>query len=177
MIAAGTVLLAIMVAAPLPDARELDGFRRAHRRTQLVGMGVLTGWAVANIAGGIAGAVLVDGDARFVHEANAAWNTVNLALGIAGLVSNGRRLPKAKTIAEARKLSRRTMRTYAVNAVLDVVYIAAGTLMAELGRQYGQARVQGYGSAVILQGAWLFAFDVGMMIAHGRARAKLAVTR
>jgi MFS family permease len=170
LIAAGTVALAIQCAAPVPDARELEQFRKAHRRTQLAGMGVLTGWAVANIAGGIAGAVLVEGDGRFVHQANAAWNTVNLALGIAGLVSNGRRLPKVRSAADARRLSRRTIRTYAINAVLDVVYIAAGTLMAELGRQHGQERVQGYGSAVVLQGAWLFAFDVGMMIAHGRVQ-------
>jgi len=139
---------------------------------QIVGMGVLTGWAVANIASGIAGALVVESDTRYVHEMNALWNSVNLTLGIIGLVNNGRRGPKAETIGEARRVNRKTRRVYLINGVLDVVYIGAGALTAGLGRRYGQRRVEGWGTSIVLQGAWLFAFDIAMVLAHERVAAR-----
>jgi hypothetical protein len=170
---AAALLLAPVSAADrsADEAADVERFRRAHRRTQLAGMGVLTGWAVANIAGGITGALLEDGDARHIHEANAAWNSVNLTLGIIGLVNN-RRLPKAGSIADARRVNRRTRRVFLINGVLDVVYIGAGALVAGLGRRYDQRRVEGYGAAIVFQGAWLFAFDIAMVLAHERVAAR-----
>lgn len=172
-------LAAALVIAParIPasaseEAAVVEQFRRAHRRTQLAGMGVLTGWAVANIAGGITGALIVDGDARYIHQMNAAWNSVNLTLGLVGLVGNARRLPKARSIAEARRVNRRTRRVFLVNGGLDVAYIGAGALTAGLGRRYGQGRVEGYGTAVVFQGAWLFAFDLAMVLAHERVATR-----
>jgi MFS family permease len=171
-------LAAALVLAPASaadrttdEAAQLDRFRSAHRRTQLAGMGVLTGWAVANIAGGITGALVVDGDARYIHEMNALWNSVNLTLGIIGLV-NHRRPPKAGSIAEARRVNRRTRRVFLINGVLDMLYIGAGALTAGLGRRYDQRRVEGYGAAVVFQGAWLFAFDIAMVLAHERVAAR-----
>lgn len=168
------------VAAAEPDEGQtaaIERFRQSHRRTQLVGMGVLTGWAVANIGVGIGGAVLIDDDRRFVHEMNAMWNTVNLTLGIIGLVSNGRRAPGVTTQAEARRVHRRARITYAVNGALDLVYISGGVLAAELGRQHDQGRVRGYGKSVVLQGAFLFVFDLGMLIAHERVAARVPALR
>jgi hypothetical protein len=174
-------LVAALAPAPSPqiaaadasdDAAAVNRFRRAHRRTQLVGMGVLTGWAVANIASGIAGAVLVENDTRYVHEMNALWNSVNLTLGIVGLVNNGRRGPKADSIAEARRVNRKTRRTYVINGGLDVLYIGAGALAAGLGGHYGQKRIEGWGKSIVFQGAWLFAFDLAMVLAHERVAAR-----
>jgi hypothetical protein len=174
-------LVAALAPAPSPrivvddasdEAAAVNRFRRAHRRTQLVGMGVLTGWAVANIASGVAGAVLVDDDWRYVHEMNALWNSVNLTLGVVGLVKNGRRGPKADTIAEARGVNRKTRRTYVINGGLDVVYIGGGALAAWLGGHYGQKRVEGWGKSVVFQGAWLFAFDLAMVLAHERVAVR-----
>ncbi len=167
-------LVAVLAPAPSPeivatdaseDAAAVNRFRRAHRRTQLVGMGVLTGWAVANIASGVAGAVLVENDTRYIHEMNALWNSVNLTLGIIGLVSNGRRGPKADTIAEARRVNRKTRRTYAINGGVDV-------LTWWLSDRYEQRRFEGWGKSVVIQGAWLFAFDLAMVLAHERVQAR-----
>ncbi len=167
-------LATVLLIVPVGVSESSDGvapverFTRAHRRTQLVGMGVLTGWAVANIAGGITGALIVDGDARYIHEMNALWNSVNLTLGIVGLVGSARRPPEVKSILEARRVNRRTRRVFAINGALDIAYIGAGALTAGLGRRYAQRRVEGYGTAVVIQGAWLFAFDLAMVLAHER---------
>jgi len=172
LVAVSLVLVAVLAAAPSSEADELERFRRAHRRTQLAGMGVLTGWAVANIAGGITGALVVESDARFIHEMNALWNSVNLTLGIVGLVNNARRPPKARTLGEAARVNRRARRVYLINGAIDVGYMAAGALTAGLGRRYGQRRVEGWGTAVVIQGAWLFVFDLAMVIAHERVAAR-----
>jgi hypothetical protein len=175
-----TKVLSVLLCAAAPSMGSEDDaparYRRAYRRTQLAGMSVLTGWAVANIASGVAGAVLVKGDRRFVHEMNAMWNSVNLTLGIIGLVKNARP-PSAMTRAEdPRRAYRKVLRLYAINGALDIAYITAGVVMAELGRAYAVPRVQGYGASIAFQGAFLFTFDLGMLIAHERA-ARRAFSR
>ncbi len=167
------VLLASMLApaasAPGDRVGDVAGFRQAHRRTQLAGMGVLAGWAVANIGGGVAASFL-DRDRRYFHEGNAIWNSVNLAIGIAGLATNARRTPRHRDTPEAQH--RKTTRTYLVNGVLDVVYIAAGAATIAIGQHVESRRVQGYGQAIAFQGAFLFAFDTAMLIAHQRLRTR-----
>lgn len=162
------VLVALGSPSPSPaDAAAIAAEHRARRRVQLAGMGVLGGWAIANIAGGIAG-TYVDRERRYFHQGNAIWNSVNLAIAIAGIAGNARKRPAPRSIAEAHKVQRRTQRTYFINALVDLVYIAAGTATLAVGHRRGDTRVRGYGEAVAFQGAWLFAFDVGMMIAHQR---------
>lgn len=172
--AALAALVALGGARERPDDDALARWQRSHRQTQLAGMGVLTGWATVNIAAGIAGALTLRDDARFFHQANAAWNSVNLALGIAGLVGAGRRRVFADDLAGAREVVRRTQRVFFANAMADLGYIAAGTIMAIVGQRVASARVQRYGDAVALQGAFLFGFDLAMLIAHDRvARGRL----
>jgi hypothetical protein len=139
-------------------------------------MGVLTGWAVANIGGGVAGALLVPGDGRYFHQMSAMWNTVNLTLGVVGLATGARRRGPSDQDA-AQKIHRRTQRTFFVNGILDVVYVAGGVATAELGRQHGSARALGYGRAIVVQGAFLLLFDLGMLLAHERVAARFSRLR
>jgi hypothetical protein len=164
-----TVLSVLLLAAPPSTGDPLPRYRRAYQRTQLVGMGVLTGWAVVNIASGVAGALVVDDQRRFRHEMNAMWNSVNLTLGIIGLVNNARRPPAMMREADARSAYRKVRRLYAINGALDIVYIATGVLLAELGRAHAVPRLRGYGESIAFQGAFLFTFDLGLLIAHERA--------
>jgi len=168
---------AVLVAVPSPsitrdDAPALASYHRARRRTQLAGMGVLGGWALVNIAGGVAGS-FTDRERRFFHQGNAIWNSVNLAIAIAGIAGNARKRPPPASMSAARRVQQRTRRTYFVNALIDIVYIAAGAATVAIGQHYGQRRVIGYGRAVAFQGAFLFAFDVGMLIATDRLRVRL----
>lgn len=152
-----------------PEEANLRRYPARARQTQLAGMGVLTGWAVTNIGTGVAGALTAEGVTAHVHEMNAMWNSVNLTLGIVGLVTSHRPAKPVKNRAEAWARYRKTRTTYAINNALDVVYIAGGVVLAELGRQRGVPRVQGYGQSIALQGAFLFAFDLTMLLAHERA--------
>jgi hypothetical protein len=160
-------------AAPGPTPPEpVQDYRVRYRRTQLGGMSLLTGFAVVNIGWGLGGALTTDGVTQYVHEMNATWNTVNLALGITGLVTN-RKLKDVSTRSEAHKLYRRTLRTYAINNGLDVLYMSTGTFLFALGKGRGWDRVEGYGISIIAQGGFLFLFDLGMLIAHERTAANV----
>jgi hypothetical protein len=164
-----SLLLAAVITLAPDDA--IARWHRARRRTQLAGMGVLGGWALVNIAGGVAGS-FTDRDRKYFHQGNAIWNSVNLAIAIAGIAGNARKRPPPKTFAAAKRVQQRTRRTYFVNALVDLLYIAAGTATIAIGQHYHQRRVYGYGEAVAFQGAFLFAFDVGMLIAHDRLRLR-----
>lgn len=164
-------LFAATIACAPPPADPITKWDRARRRTQLGGMGVLGGWALVNIAGGVAGS-FTDRERKYFHQGNAIWNSVNLAIAIAGIAGNARRKPPPKSFAAAKRVQQRTRRTYFVNALVDLLYIAAGTATIAIGQHYDQRRVYGYGQAVAFQGAFLFAFDVGMLIAHDRLRLR-----
>lgn len=152
---------------------------RRRQRVQLVGMATLTGWAIANITVGVAGNLATPpSDARYFHQMNALWNTVNLTLGAIGLRSALRerpRLGRRSRAAVAGDIDR-SQRVFAINALLDVAYMLGGLATWELGKDHESARVRGYGAAVIFQGAFLMAFDLAMIGAHERGRRRLDLT-
>lgn len=142
-------------------------------------MGSLTAWAGVNLIGGTVGmfthpcprtpgANRLSCEQRFFHQMNALWNTVNLTLGVIGLVSARREDPSAITTAEAIKSSRTRQKVFLINAALDLVYIAAGGLTWALGSRDDVYRATGYGQSVVLQGAYLLVFDTVMVAAHER---------
>ncbi len=175
MLAAAVAALALITSASAaPNDVALTRWQRAHRHTQIAGNSVLTGWAALNIAGGVAGALTIRSDARFAYQAHAAWNSVNLALGITGLVNAARRRPAASTLAQAREVNRRAQRVFFANAMADLGYITAGVITSIVGQRVASRRARRYGEAVIVQGAWLFGFDLAMLIAHDQlARGRL----
>ncbi|MEM9459703.1 MAG: hypothetical protein AAGF11_36335 [Myxococcota bacterium] len=160
-----------------PTLRALASTYHQKRTTLgLAGMGTLTGWAVVNIAGGLAGNLTTTGTIRFFHQGNAAWNTVNLALGIAGLVSQRRERDEPVDLATGRARARRAQVVFGINAGLDVLYVSTGAILWSLGQALDPSpsrlelgpRLHGYGQALVLQGLFLFVFDVAMMVGHER---------
>lgn len=155
-----------------PDPAPALAYHRRRTTLGLAGMGTLTGWAGVNIVGGLVGNLSSTGTTRFFHQGNAVWNTVNLALGIAGLVSQRRERRAPVDVATGRSRARRAQRVFGINAGLDVLYVSTGAILWPLGADGGSPRVHGYGQALVLQGAFLFVFDVAMMLGHERLLAR-----
>lgn len=131
------------------------------------GMGVLAGWAGANVVGGTAGYLREPpGRSRAAWGAHAAWNVVNLGLAGAGLAraSSARDL-EAEALAERQ---RRLQTVLWVNAGLDVGYVAAGAGLQALGRDQQDPALQGVGDALLVQGAFLLVFDTTMALLQRR---------
>lgn len=161
-----TLALALMLTGPAAPGSAEVRFDRRRIATQRAGMGVLTGWALANIGVGAVGSFTAAGTWRYVHQMNALWNTVNLTLGAIGL-ANLRREPTRPGILASRVRASRSQAVFAINLAFDVLYVMSGAVMWDQGRVHGSPRFVGYGAAVLFQGGFLIAFDAAMVAAHG----------
>jgi hypothetical protein len=152
------------------------------------GMVVLGGWAAANIIAGSIGALVSDDPMqRGFWEVNALWNTVNLGLAGGTLIAAERRSDPtgstALTLPEYRAASHRLEKVLLFNAGLDLGYMTLGGWLWERGsRGDGLAasdvsadRLAGWGQALVVQGAFLFLFD--LVLADRLARDRLALDR
>lgn len=138
---------------------DLEQINRDRIKLNSNGMFVLGGWAITNIAIGSIGMTQTGGRTKYFHQMNAAWNTVNL--GIAGLGYYGLRnaspgLSLSETISEFQNFENILL----FNAGLDIGYMAIGAYLWERGLRKESNRLVGYGQSMILQGGFLFTFDV-----------------
>jgi len=151
----------------LAFSQSLEESWQAEQNYRQTGMMVLGGWAVANIASGLVLRSNTTGvDSRF-YEMNAIWNGVNLAIAGFGYFT----AVKLGTDGSAFKLYQEQMgidKTLLFNAGLDLGYIAAGAWMMERSKNVSKDPDlwKGYGKSIMLQGAFLFAFDVAMVLIH-----------
>ena len=155
--------------APAPSTRALT-YQRRRITLDLGGMSTLTTWSLLNIAGGAVGSFTTTGSTRHFHQGNAMWNSVNLVLGVVGLIHATRARKRPLDLTAGRLESHRSQLAFVINAGLDVLYVSTGAVLWELGPTARNPalpdRLVGYGQALVLQGAFLFAFDVGMAVAH-----------
>ena len=153
------LLFTAWVLAQQPPHQDLMEINRDRVALNTGGMAVLGGWAVSNILIGTIGMTRTGGSVRYFHQMNAAWNTVNLAIagfGYYGLKNQSPDLSLAETISEFHSFEKILL----FNAGLDVGYMALGAFLWERGLRKDSERLTGYGQSLILQGGFLFSFDV-----------------
>jgi len=129
-----------------------------HFQRRLTAM--LLTWAGLSVGAGLA---LGRGGAfgRGLGEQFAGWGLINAAIAAIGQRGATRRQAQPETntpvalAAERRKLSRLLW----VNTGLDVVYVLGGWVAAR-GRGATDARWRGRGAGIMLQGGFLFFFDL-----------------
>jgi len=146
---------------------------------------ILAAWAALSVAGGAHLAFWHRRDpvvAAFGQQ-TAAWGAVD---GLIALVAaRAGRPPPAAPAAPADPAEptergdesagrlRRLGRLLAVNAVLDVGYVAAGLALLRRARAGGPARLGGDGPAVVVQGAFLLVLDTTALAAVRRLQARV----
>ena len=158
-------LLSCAAAQSYPDLPGLETARLAHQQRAML---VLGGWAVGNIGVGLALRGNTEGSTRRFHEMNAIWNVVNL--GIAGLGYFTLGGPETEVLSGwGENVSFEKILLF--NAGLDVGYVLGGLYLRERARRpdADTDRLRGYGNSIVLQGGFLFVFDlVNYFIAQGR---------
>ena len=136
------------------------------------GMLILGGWAISNIVVGGIGMTQTHGSTRYFHQMNAAWNTVNLAIagfGFYGMKNQDINLNLSDTISEFHSFEKILL----FNAGLDVGYVAIGAYLWERGLRKENERLAGYGQSMILQGGFLFTFDLVLYFLNSAESSKL----
>jgi hypothetical protein len=132
-------------------------------------MMVLGGWAAANVAVGAVGMSRSTGSTRAFHQMNLGWGAINMGLAVSGYWTATQTDPATLSGWESQQALIRLRQIFLFNAGLDVGYMAAGAWMLERAKNAStQAdRWRGFGRSIILQGAFLFVFDLGAFWYHG----------
>jgi len=144
----------------------LMGFNEERLQIQRTGMLTLGGWALGNMA--VNGALLINpssNEQAHFYRMNIFWNLVNLGLAIPGYLSAVNADPAALNLAESAYEFNKMNKILLVNVGLDVAYITGGFLLKEAAktRPDQQDMFRGYGRSLILQGAFLFVFDLALV--------------
>lgn len=128
------------------------------------GMLVLGSWGAANLLAGTALSLNMQGKSKYFWQMTAAWNTINLGISAAGYFGGS----DAANAGELLSTLHGYQKAYLFNAGLDAAYIMTGFLLREIARNkvLHADRLTGYGNAIILQGAFLMAFDWVMYAIH-----------
>lgn len=168
------MVLAPRVVTP-QDMFPFDRFNEERVRISAHSMLVLGGWATGNmIAGGIGMATTPSGsEAHHFHQMNLLWNVVNLGIAVPAYVGARRSLRRgtALDIPATFGTQRRVEALYLINAGLDLAYMGAGLWLWENGRSRSHAnseRFQGFGTSLLLQGGFLFVYDLACYAVHTR---------
>jgi hypothetical protein len=140
----------------------LFNFNQKRNEINQTGMKVLSGWALANIAIGSVGFYRTKGATKYFHQMNIFWNVVNLGIATAGFYGAKEASKKQFSVEQSIREQHKTERILLINAGLDVVYLTGGWYLNKRGINKNSDRLRGYGSSIILQGAFLFLFDSSM---------------
>jgi len=158
-------LLILVISASVAEAQnDYQSFYEKSVSINNTGMYVLGSWAIANIAVGAYGWANNSRQSKYFHQMNLFWNTVNLSIVGFALYRNYSGDISLMTAAEMMSEHSKVERLYLINAGLDVLYVGTGFLLKHLAENNSKRRdlLKGYGNSVILQGSFLFVFDLVM---------------
>lgn len=168
------ILLLFLLLSGTVYGQDTLRFQSAQRAINQKGMAVLGSWAIGNMAVGFAGASSQKGIAGYRSQMNGMFNVVNLGLALPAFIKATRPLllkPQAQAVANNINLEKVLL----FNAGFDFAYIATGFYLQERGRNAttNANLLKGYGQSLVVQGAFLLAFDATMHYVHTRNRKRV----
>ena len=168
-----TVIL-ILACCGASAQDSLKSFNYSRNRITTTGMTVLGSWAVANIGIGAVGwANSAGGSNKYFYQMDVLWNMVNLGAAIQGFTGAQKNKNKLFTATESLKEQQKIEKIFLINGGLDLVYIGTGLFLNHRGDISNSDQLKGYGSSIILQGAFLLFFDGTMYNAQRHNGSKL----
>jgi hypothetical protein len=129
---------------------------------QKTAMGILGTWAIGNIAVGGILSTRQEGEAKYFNQMNAGWNVINLAIAGFGYYGALKADPAAFDLYESLQEQHKLQKVLLFNAGLDIGYMMGGAYLIERSKNTTDRpeRLSGFGKAIVLQGAFLFTFDL-----------------
>jgi len=160
------LLVFALCCAGFTNAQNLEEINKDRLERSRKGMLVLGSWAVGNM---IASPVLrrdATGSDKYFYNMNVYWNAVNLAIAGFGYFGALRNDPGQYNLQQSIKEQQKIEKILLFNAGLDLAYVASGLYASEQGSNNNDDRLKGYGESIILQGAFLFVFDMIFYLSH-----------
>lgn len=128
----------------------------------LIGLFLLGLWAIANIILGVKKQQSSTGTLKYFWQMNALWNIVNAIIALGAIIFV---IANYDSFSTNTSIQSRQIKIVAVNILFDIAYVAAGLWLEVRGKKQHKPRLIGYGSAIQLQGAFLFFFDSMLALA------------
>tara|TARA_B100000900_G_scaffold415248_1_gene444425 strand:- start:8318 stop:8914 length:597 start_codon:yes stop_codon:yes gene_type:complete len=164
-----SILLVYVLLSQSAFAQVVD-YKREYNKINENLMLTLGSYAVGNFA--VSGACYFASEDEYFkrfHEMNVIWNTVNFGLALPGY-SKAKRNAGDWDAAEMQRQQQKTQSIFLINTALDIGYIATGIyLRGEAENRPDESDMFcGYGDSMVLQGSFLFLFDLVAYTIHKR---------
>jgi hypothetical protein len=155
-----------------------DSLALSRNKITINAMIVLGSWAAANIATGFIIAGQTTGEAHYAWQMNGIWNIINGGLAVMGFLNAKRAMTKKYDYADNVSAQVGMEKLYALNLGLDFAYIAGGFFLREKGTNEtnlkSKDQLNGYGSSIIIQGAFLLLYDATILTLHHKNSVRLS---
>ena len=159
------VLLLMILGSSFTHAQQdtLSFFQNSQSINN-TGMIVLGAWALGNITSGAYGMIKGSGSNKYFHQMNFFWNFVNASIASYALYTGFNTDYLSLTNSELLSKQTSTQNLYLINAGLDIFYMGTGAYLIHRSKSAEKRNdlLKGYGQSVILQGGFLFVFDLIM---------------
>ena len=136
-------------------------------------MTALGAWGLVNVVQGGISATNTVGPEHYFHQMSAYFNAVNVGIAAVGFLGIKKQLLKTNTLASEIREQQKVQKILLINSALDVGYFGIGLLMRNSGIKNQNAKIQGYGGSIMLQGAFLLAYDLLQFGAHRKNGKRL----
>lgn len=143
----------------------IEHWNNKRLNLQETGMLVLGSWALVNFSFSGYRMTQTTGSEYYFHQMNVFWNTVNAGIATAGYLSVVNAEPglsQQELLMEYNNFSKILL----LNTGLDLAYMGVGLYLKERSHNVTKhsQRLKGYGNSLLLQGGFLFIFDLIMVL-------------
>ena len=156
------------IQLPLPEAVAME--RINITRNYMTALGA---WGLVNVVQGSISATNTVGPEHYFHQMSSSFNAVNVGIAAVGFLGIKKQLLKTNTLASEIREQQKIQKILLINSALDVGYFGIGLLMRNSGIKNQNAKIQGYGGSIMLQGAFLLAYDLLQFGAHRKNGKRL----
>ncbi len=156
------------IQLPLPEAVAME--RINITRGYMTALGA---WGLVNVVQGSISTTNTVGPEHYFHQMSAYFNAVNVGIAAVGFLGIKKQLLKTNTLASEIQAQQKIQKILLINSALDVGYFGIGLLMRNSGIKNQNAKIQGYGGSIMLQGAFLLAYDLLQFGAHRKNGKRL----
>ena len=156
------------IQLPLPEAVAME--RINITRGYMTALGA---WGLVNVVQGSISTTNTVGPEHYFHQMSAYFNAVNVGIAALGFLGIKKQLLTTNTLASEIQAQQKIQKILLINSALDVGYFATGLLMRNSGIKNQNAKIQGYGGSIMLQGAFLLVYDLLQFGAHHKNGKRL----
>ena len=162
------ILVIIFISTQYVFAQIPTDFNKQRNDIDKKLMLTLTTWSSANIiASSIGWASAGNGEAKYFHQMSVMWSAINIGLALPGYFK-ARNSNSQISLGNTFRKQSETEQAFLFNTGLDIAYLTAGFLLKSEGKHNipKQAQFNGFGNGLLLQGGFLFLFDLSAYIIH-----------